>query len=58
MKVHIFEAVAEQTGYPKNLSSEMIEIQLEINKRTLGSGKYVLVCDIGKFCVKGKHEGR
>jgi integration host factor subunit alpha len=57
-KAHIVEAVAEQTGYPKNQSFEMIETLLEIMKRTLESGEDVLVSGFGKFCVKEKHERR
>ena len=34
-KAHIVETIAEQIGYTKNKSSEMIEILLEIIKRTL-----------------------
>ena len=57
-KAHIVEAIAEQTGYPKNRSSEMIESLLEIMKRTLEAGENVLVSNFGKFCVKTKHERR
>ena len=57
-KAHIAEAVAEQNGYPKKQSYEMIEILLEIMKRTLESGEDVLVSGFGKFCVKTKHERR
>jgi integration host factor subunit alpha len=57
-KAHIVEALAEQNGYPKNLSSEMVETLLEIIKRTLESGEDVLVSGFGKFCVKEKHERR
>jgi integration host factor subunit alpha len=57
-KAHIVEAVAEQNGYPKHQSSEMIETLLEIIKRTLESGEDVLVSGFGKFCVKTKHERR
>jgi integration host factor subunit alpha len=57
-KAHIVEAVAEQIGYPKNQSFEMIEILLEIIKRTLESGEDVLVSGFGKFCVKTKHGRR
>jgi len=57
-KAQIVEAVAEQTGYAKHQSSEMIEILLEITKRTLESGEDVLVSGFGKFCVKTKHERR
>ena len=57
-KAHIVAAVAEQIGYTKNQSSEMIETLLEIVKRTLESGEDVLVSGFGKFCVKTKHERR
>ena len=57
-KANIVEAVAEQIGYTKNQSSEMIETLLEIIKRTLESGEDVLVSGFGKFCVKEKHERR
>ena len=57
-KANIVDAVAEQTGYTKNQSSEMIENLLEIIKRTLESGEDVLVSGFGKFCVKTKHERR
>ena len=38
-KANIVEAVAEQTGYTKNQSSEIVETLLEIIKRTLESGR-------------------
>ena len=57
-KAHIVEAVAEQNGYPKKQSFEMIETLLETIKRTLESGEDVLVSGFGKFCVKTKHERR
>jgi integration host factor subunit alpha len=57
-KAIIVEAVAEQNGYPKNQSFEMIETLLEIIKRTLESREDVLVSRFGKFCVKTKHERR
>ena len=57
-KANIVAALAEQNGYPKNQSFEMIEILLEIIKRTLESGEDVLVSGFGKFCVKTKHERR
>ena len=55
-KAHIVEAVAEQIGYTKNQSSELIETLLEIIKRTLESGEDVLVSGFGKFCVKEKRK--
>jgi integration host factor subunit alpha len=57
-KAHIVEAVAEQIGYTKHQSSELIETLLEIIKRTLESGEDVLVSGFGKFCVKTKRERR
>jgi len=57
-KANIVEALAKQNGYPKNQSFEMIEILLEIMKRTLESGEDVLVSGFGKFCVKEKHKRR
>ena len=57
-KANTVEEVAEQIGYTKNKSSEVIETLLEIIKRTLGSGEDVLVSGFGKFCVKTKHERR
>ena len=57
-KANIVEAVAEQIGYPKNQSFELIETLLEIIKRTLESGEDVLVSGFGKFCVKTKQERR
>jgi len=57
-KAHIVEKVAEQNGYTKNHSFEIIEILLEILKRTLESGEDVLVSGFGKFCIKEKHERR
>ena len=57
-KANIVEAVAEQIGYPKNQSFEIIETLLQIIKRNLESGEAVLVSGFGKFCVKEKHERR
>ncbi len=55
-KAHIMEAVADQIGYPKNRSSEIVEILLELIKSSLASGDDVLISGFGKFCVKGKRE--
>ena len=57
-KAQIVEAIAEQTGYPKNKSSEMVEIILEHIKKSLESVEDVLVSGFGKFCVKEKRERR
>jgi len=57
-QTNIVEAVAEQNGYPKNQSFEMIETLLEIMKRTLKSDNDVMVSGFEKFCVKEKLERR
>ena len=57
-KAHIVEAIAEQNGYPKNKSSEMVEIILELIKSSLESGDDVLISGFGKFCVREKEKRR
>jgi integration host factor subunit alpha len=57
-KAQIVEAIAEQTGYPKYKSSEIVEILLELIKNSLESGEDVLISRFGKFCVKEKGERR
>jgi len=55
-KIQIVESINNQTGFPKNRSSEIVETLLEIIKRTLASGEDVLVSGFGKFCVNEKKE--
>ena len=55
-KIQIVESIQNQTGFPKNKSSEIVEMLLEIIKRTLASGDDVLISGFGKFCVKEKNE--
>ncbi|MEJ2657647.1 MAG: integration host factor subunit alpha [Desulfobacterales bacterium] len=55
-KIQIVESIQNQTGFPKNKSSEIVETLLEIIKKTLSSGEDVLVSGFGKFCVKEKRE--
>ena len=55
-KNQIVEAVQNQTGFPKNRSSEIVETLLEIIKRTLASGDDVLISGFGKFKVREKTE--
>ena len=57
-KAHIINTIADQIGYPKNHSSEIVETLLEIIKRSLESGDDVLVSGFGKFCIKEKGERR
>jgi integration host factor subunit alpha len=55
-KIQIVESIQNQTGFPKNKSSEIVETLLEIIKRALAAGEDVLVSGFGKFCVKEKRE--
>ena len=55
-KAILIETISDQVGYPKNHSSEIVEILLEIIKKTLESGDDVLISGFGKFCVKEKGE--
>jgi integration host factor subunit alpha len=55
-KVHIIEAIAEQIGFPKNHSSEIVETLLELIKSALESGEDIMISNFGKFCVKEKRE--
>ena len=55
-KIQVVESIQNQTGFPKNKSSEIVETLLEIIKRTLTSGEDVLVSGFGKFCVNDKKE--
>ena len=57
-KAHIVDAIADQIGYPKYHSFEIVETLLEIIKKTLESGDDVLISGFGKFCVKEKGERR
>jgi integration host factor subunit alpha len=53
-KEEIIEAVAEETGFPKNQSGELVETLIEIIKKTLVYGDDVLVSRFGKFRVREK----
>ena len=55
-KAQIVESIQNQTGFPKNRSSEIVETLLEIIKSTLASGEDVLVSGFGKFRVREKKE--
>ena len=57
-KIEIVNSIADQIGFPKNHSSEIVETLLEIIKRTLESGEDVLISGFGKFCVKEKRQRR
>ena len=55
-KAQIIELIQNQTGFPKNKSSDIVESLLEIIKSTLASGEDVLVSGFGKFSVREKNE--
>jgi integration host factor subunit alpha len=55
-KIQIIESVQNQSGFPKNKSSEIMETLLEIIKSTLASGEDVLISGFGKFSVRDKNE--
>jgi integration host factor subunit alpha len=57
-KAQIIEMIAEQNGFAKNKTVEIVEDLIEIIKRTLESGEDVLVSGFGKFCVKNKGQRR
>ena len=55
-KAKIIENFADQIGYPKNRSMEIVEILLETVKKSLESGDDVLISGFGKFSVRDKKE--
>jgi len=55
-KIQIIESIQNQTGFPKNKSSEIVESLLEIIKNTLASGEDVMISGFGKFNVREKNE--
>ena len=55
-KIEMVDSIANQIGYTKNFSSELVETLLETMKKTLESGEDVLISGFGKFCVKEKRE--
>ena len=57
-KIEIVNSIADQIGFTKNHSFEIVEILLEIIKKTLESGDDVMISNFGKFCVKEKGERR
>jgi len=57
-KAQIVDMIAEQNGFAKNKSIEIVENLLDIIKQTLSGGEDVLVSGFGKFCVKSKGQRR
>ena len=57
-KAKIVDTIHEDLGFPKNKSSELLEILLELMKNALEKGEDVLISGFGKFCVKEKKRRR
>ena len=55
-KDHLIVAIAQENGFPKKQSTEIVETLLKIIKLGLSSGEDVLISGFGKFCVKEKRE--
>jgi integration host factor subunit alpha len=55
-KIQIVESIHNETGLPKNKSTEIVETFIEIIKKALASGEDVLISNFGRFCVKEKAE--
>ena len=57
-KADIILEVQNQNGYSQTRAIEVVELLLEIMKRTLASGEDVLISGFGKFQVKEKQARR
>ena len=57
-KADIVSEIQKQNGYPERRSMEIVDLLLEIMKRTLASGEDVMISGFGKFQVKEKQERR
>ena len=55
-KAKILENIADQIGFTKNRSAEIVEILLATIKNSLESGDDVLISGFGKFCVRDKKD--
>ena len=55
-KVQIASEIAQQNGFTKTQSDEIVETVLELIKKALESGDDVLISNFGRFCVKEKEQ--
>ncbi len=53
-KTQIVESIHNETGLPKNKSTEILETFVEIIKKTLASGEDVMISNFGRVLCKGK----
>jgi len=57
-KIHTINLIANQIGFPKYHSSEIVETLVEIIQNTLESGDDFLISNFGKICVREKRQRR
>jgi integration host factor subunit alpha len=57
-KTQIADAIHQELGFPKNRSTELLELLLELIKNKLENSEDVLVSGFGKLCVKSKKQRR
>jgi integration host factor subunit alpha len=57
-KDQIVNEIEHQNGFTKTKSAEIVEIILELIKKTLESGEDVMVSGFGKFRVREKDQRR
>ena len=55
-KNEIIDQVRDRLGFSRKQSIELVEMLIELIKKSLESGDDVLVSGFGKFCVKDKKE--
>jgi integration host factor subunit alpha len=57
-KAEIVETIADENGFSKNKSIEVVETLIELIKSSLSTGDDVLISGFGKFCVQDKRQRR
>jgi integration host factor subunit alpha len=57
-KADIVEYIRNDLGFPRKKSSDVMEIFLEILKKSLENGDDILISGFGKFCVNKKRARR
>lgn len=57
-KAQLVDSIYRRTDLPKSHASEVVEILLEVTKKTLEEGEDVLISGFGKFSVKEKDARR
>ncbi len=55
-KSEIVDKITEKMGLSKNQSVDLVEVMLELIKKTLENGESVLISGFGKFNVKAKNK--